>query len=179
MQGNHISWLTIIIVLVFSACKKEASESTNIVDGITVPMGFSAVSFPADNAYTQARWELGKKLFFDPALSKDSTISCGSCHSPAYAFSDTVSLSKGVQGRAGTRNSPTLANVAYLPYFTREGGVPSLEMQVLIPIQEHNEFDFNVLPISAHRCFISYFCFYNFVAINILYLDEITNSATF
>lgn len=148
MQGNCIGTLTIILVVLFSACKKDAVESNTTTDGITVPSGFPAITFPADNAYTPTRWELGKKLFFDPVLSKDSTISCASCHSPALAFSDDVAFSKGVEGKLGTRNSPTLANVAYQPYFTREGGVPSLEMQVLVPIQEHNEFDFNILPIA-------------------------------
>lgn len=148
MQGNCIGTLTIILVVLFSACKKDAPESNSTTEDITVPIGFPVVTFPADNAYTQARWELGKKLFFDPVLSKDNTISCASCHSPALAFSDSVAFSKGVEGKLGTRNSPTLTNVAYQPYFTREGGVPSLEMQVLVPIQEHNEFDFNILPIA-------------------------------
>lgn len=65
-----------------------------------------------------------------------------------FAFSDTVAMSLGARKALGTRNAPTLANVAYNPYFTRDGGVPTLEMQVLVPIQEHNEFDFNILLIA-------------------------------
>src|SRR4029079_5472799 len=57
-------------------------------------------------------------------------------------------VSPGVEERPGTRNAPTLANVAYHPYYTREGGVPTLEMQILVPIQEHAEFDFNILLIA-------------------------------
>jgi cytochrome c peroxidase len=87
-------------------------------------------------------------LFFDPVMSADSSISCASCHRPELAFSDHLAFSPGVAQRPGTRNSPSLANVAYHPYYTREGGVPTLEMQALIPIQEHNEFDFNVLLIA-------------------------------
>ena len=49
--------------------------------------------------------------------------------------------------KVGTRNAPTLGNIGYHPYFTREGGVPTLEMQILVPIQEHNEFDFNIVLI--------------------------------
>ncbi|HNM33184.1 MAG TPA: cytochrome c peroxidase, partial [Chitinophagales bacterium] len=41
---------------------------------------------------------LGKKLFFDPILSKDSSISCSSCHSPANSFSDARFRSIGVDG---------------------------------------------------------------------------------
>ena len=140
--------ILIAIILVLSACKKGQIECISNEDEITIPAGFPAIQFPADNAYTPQRWALGKQLFFDPVLSSDSTISCASCHNPAKAFSDEVAFSKGVAGRLGTRNSPTLTNVAYLPYFTREGGVPTLEMQTLVPIQEHNEFDFNIVLIG-------------------------------
>lgn len=64
------------------------------------------------------------------------------------AFTDGKQFSEGVEGRLGNRNSTTLANVAYHPYYTREGGVPTLEMQVLVPIQEHAEFDMNILDIA-------------------------------
>jgi len=113
-----------------------------------IPAGFPSIDFPEDNAFTQARWELGKKLFYDPVMSVDGTISCASCHNPALAFSDHVAVSLGVEHRSGTRNAPSLANVAYHPYLLREGGVPTLEMQVLVPIQEHNEFDFNIVLLA-------------------------------
>jgi len=112
------------------------------------PLGFPEPTAPEGNEFTKLRWDLGKKLFFDKALSIDNSISCASCHHPELAFSDDKSVSLGVENRAGTRNSPTLANLVYHPYFTREGGVPTLEMQILVPIQEHNEFDFNILLIA-------------------------------
>jgi cytochrome c peroxidase len=115
---------------------------------LQVPDGFPELIFPEGNELTEARWLLGKKLFFDPVLSRDSSISCASCHLPQFAFSDTAAFSPGVDGAPGTRNAPSLANVAYHPYFMREGGVPTLEMQILVPIQEHNEFDFNILLIA-------------------------------
>ncbi len=67
---------------------------------------------------------------------------------PSRAFSDTVALSPGSEKKPGTRNAPSLANVAYHPYYTRDGGVASLEMHVLVPIQEHNEFNSNILEIA-------------------------------
>jgi len=136
-------------LLVFS-CRKDPSEP--VLAGpeplLAVPPGFPEPVFPEGNELTPARWALGKKLFFDPVMSSDSTISCASCHLPSRAFSDTVAFSPGVGGRPGVRNAPSLANIVYHPYFTREGGVPTLEMQVLVPIQEHNEFDFNILLIA-------------------------------
>lgn len=112
-----------------------------------IPTGFPDIVAPEDNEFTQARWELGKRLFYDNVMSSDNTLNCSSCHKASLAFSDDVSLSKGVQNRSTVANAPTLANVAYHPYYTRAGGLSTLEMQVLVPVQEHNEFDFNMLLI--------------------------------
>lgn len=136
-------------VLLF-ACRKELPESVPVEPEplLLVPPGFPVPVFPAGNELTAVRWALGKKLFYDLVMSSDSTIACASCHHAANAFSDTVTFSPGVAGRPGVRNAPTLANIGYHPYFTREGGVPTLEMQIFVPIQEHNEFDFNILLIA-------------------------------
>ncbi|MFN8330266.1 MAG: cytochrome c peroxidase [Saprospiraceae bacterium] len=137
-------------LLIFLACQKE--EISDIPPEneplLFIPRGFPQPILPADNQLTPARFLLGKKLFYEVAFSRDSTISCASCHSPHLAFSDSVAFSFGAGRLPGVRNAPTLANVAYQPYFTREGGVPTLEMQILVPIQEHNEFDFNILLIA-------------------------------
>lgn len=135
-----------IILLCTYACEPSIDDPAN--EWIIIPSGFPEVVFPEGNELSDSRWSLGKKLFYDPALSKDSTISCASCHKPELAFSDDRQFSIGVGERLGTRNAPSLANVAYHPYFTREGGVPSLEQQVLVPVQEHNEFGFNIVLIS-------------------------------
>lgn len=113
-----------------------------------VPKGFPEVEHPEGNEYTRQRWELGKMLFYDPILSKDGKVSCASCHDPTLAFSDSEKVSRGSGDLLGTRNAPSLANIAYHPYFTREGGVPTLEMQILVPIQEHNEFNNNIVLIA-------------------------------
>jgi cytochrome c peroxidase len=136
--------------LLLAACSKESTDngSTGQLPLLWVPVGFPEPLFPADNEFTTARFALGKRLFYDTVMSRDSSVSCASCHDPQRAFSDSAAYSTGSRGRAGTRNAPTLTNVAYQPYFTREGGVPTLEMQILIPIQEHNEFDFNLLLIA-------------------------------
>jgi cytochrome c peroxidase len=115
---------------------------------LVIPTGFPSPVFPADNEFTIERFNLGKKLFYDSILSRTGTVSCASCHRQSLAFSDDVPTSKGVENQLGTRNSPSLANIAYHPYFTREGGVPTLEQQILVPIQEHNEFDNNILRIA-------------------------------
>ncbi len=150
-KAGAISWVFIVVLLTFLwACQKEESipEPDDFPDIMEMPKGFPELTFPEGNEFSMARWALGKKLFFEPALSADSSISCASCHRPRLAFSDDLPVSPGVEQRPGTRNSPTLANIGYNPYFMREGGVPTLEMQVLVPIQEHNEFGFNVVLIA-------------------------------
>ncbi|HEY9178760.1 MAG TPA: cytochrome c peroxidase [Flavipsychrobacter sp.] len=112
------------------------------------PAGFPEIPFPDDNPFSYRKWELGKMLFNDKMLSVDYTISCASCHKTELAFSDDVAKSLGAGALTGRRNAPTLANVAYHPYYTREGGVPTLEMQVLVPIQEHDEMNFNIVDIA-------------------------------
>jgi cytochrome c peroxidase len=131
----------------FFACKKE-STAPPAEPLLAVPEGFPVPVFPEGNELTPERWALGKRLFYDPIMSSDNSVSCASCHLPEMAFTDGKQFSEGVEGRLGTRNAPTLANVAYHPYYTREGGVPTLEMQVLVPIQEHAEFDMNILDIA-------------------------------
>src|SRR5690606_6371436 len=102
---------------------------------VVIPPGFPDIPYPADNTYTPERWALGRKLFYDTALSRDSSVSCASCQRPDFAFADFHAVSPGVDGRLGTRNAPSLANVAYHPYYLREGGLPNLEMQVFVPLQ--------------------------------------------
>jgi cytochrome c peroxidase len=140
-------FIPLVLLSLLLSC---GEESIWVVNNNTIvkPAGFPELVFPEDNAFTEARWALGKKLFFDPILSRDNSISCASCHHPERAFTEDRKFSLGIESRAGSRNAPTLANIGYHPYLMREGGVPTLEMQVLVPIQEHAEFDFNILLIA-------------------------------
>lgn len=106
------------------------------------------MEYPTDNEPDTQKIALGERLFFDPIVSIDSSISCASCHKEVYGFADDVAISPGVEGRLGKRNSPSLWNVGYQPYFMREGGVPTLEMQVLVPVQEHSEMAFNMVLLA-------------------------------
>ncbi len=129
----------------YSCVKDLERENYNYLD--FVPSHFPLPNIAEDSFPSESKVALGRKLFYDPIMSRDSTISCASCHNPALAFSDEVALSLGVDKRLGTRNSPSLANVVYQKLLLREGGIPTLEQQILVPIQEHNEFDNNMLVI--------------------------------
>jgi cytochrome c peroxidase len=83
--------------------------------------------------------KLGEKLFFDNSLSIDNTISCATCHIPALAFTDGKKRSIGIHNRSAKRNSPTLTTVAHQDKFMWDGGIKTLELQVLVPLQDTNE----------------------------------------
>ena len=106
---------------------------------------YPVLEYPADNPNNAAAASLGERLFFDPILSVDSSISCGSCHKPELGFATNDRVTPGVGGVLGKRNSPSLLNVGFQPYFMREGGVPSLEMQVLVPLGDATEMAHNVV----------------------------------
>ncbi len=104
----------------------------------------AVASFMSPPAIT-TKAALGKKLFNDKILSKDNTISCASCHLPEYGFSDTSAFSKGIEGRATTRNTPSVLNMKNRPYFFWDGRAASLEQQALMPISHPDEMG---LPIK-------------------------------
>lgn len=135
-----------LLLLCILSC--EVDDQINTPFHLLVPKGFPEVNIPNDNQLTEERINLGKKLFYDPILSRDSSISCNSCHLQEFAFTDANPTSIGIAGRLGKRNAMSLANVAYANFLQRESGVPTLEMQVLVPIQEHNEMDFNIVAVA-------------------------------
>lgn len=82
---------------------------------------------------------LGKKLFSEKMLSKDSSVSCASCHKPAFAFADTTAFSRGIEGKLTRRNTPSVLNMRNRPYYFWDGRAGSLEEQSLMPIQNPDE----------------------------------------
>ncbi len=116
---------------------------------LTIPKGFPKPFIPEDNAMSHKRVEFGKRLFYDPILSRDTSISCSHCHKPELAFTDGLTRSLGIRGQTLLRNAPTLTNVAYQDSgLLFDMGVPTLEMQILVPVQEHKEFDFDLRLIA-------------------------------
>ncbi len=101
-------------------------------------------SFQQDNTGITTRASLGKKLFSEKILSKDSTVSCASCHKPQFAFSDTTAFSIGIGGKLTKRNTPSVLNMKNRPYFFWDGRAASLEEQSLMPIQNPNEMGLSI-----------------------------------
>jgi cytochrome c peroxidase len=128
-----------LFILFLGSC----STDSFVFEGLDAT--YPEMQFPLDNPANPDAAKLGERLFFDPILSIDSTISCGSCHKPEMGFATNDAVTPGVDGALGKRNSPSLMNVGFQPYFMREGGVPSLEMQVLVPLGDETEMAHNVV----------------------------------
>jgi len=141
----------IAMIALLGACRHPEQEliEPDRPFNVLLPNGFPAIASPADNPLTEASVAMGKALFFDKRLSRDGTISCASCHFPERAFSDTIARSIGVDGRIGMRNSPPLINLAWHSAFFRDGGVPTLEQQVIAPIHDPLEMDFSITRAAA------------------------------
>ena len=139
--------LTALVVVVF-LCSFMISTTANknafqtmplplpIPEGWPVPTG----DIFKDNPPTVEGFLLGKKLFYDPALSSDNATSCGSCHQNFAAFSTfDHDFSHGVSDTLTSRNAPALFNLAWMNNFHWDGGVKNLEMQPINPITAKNE----------------------------------------
>ena len=102
---------------------------------IKAPLGLPPVPIPADNPPTAETIALGRRLYYDPILSVDNTVSCATCHSPQAGFADPKPVSEGVGKKTGTRNSPPVMNAAYFTVQFWDGRAPSLEKQAEGPVQ--------------------------------------------
>ena len=114
---------------------------------------------PADNPLTKKGVELGRKLFYDPVLSADSTLSCSGCHNSAFAFTDSNKrFSVGIDGIEGKRNSMPIYNLMYSqlnPFFEGffwDGRAATLEDQALLPIQDPIEMHETLPNVVAKLC---------------------------
>jgi len=134
---TSVNWFFFACIGVFLAqCRN--SKNTVIVELDSVHL---------ESNFELEKVELGRKLFFDKRLSSDETVSCSSCHLPEMAFTDGLKVSVGVEGRLTERNSPSLLNSGDLPTVMFDGHLPTLEQQVIVPIQEHVEMNMNMLDL--------------------------------
>ena len=100
--------------------------------------------FPSDNPPSAQKIELGRALFFDKRLSLDESIACADCHNPSFAFTDRKAVSDGINGKHSERNAPTLLNSAFLQTVMFDAHLKTLELQVIVPIQEATEMGHNM-----------------------------------
>ena len=156
------------IVTLFFGCERSAkTESSKLptpetdplaqpksLQQVGAPVEMTREKIPADNPQTPEKVSLGQRLFLDPRLSIDGTVSCSTCHDPKLAFTDRRPTSFGVKGRVGQRNAPTVLNALYNKTQFWDGRVNTLEEQAALPIVNavemgHPNLDAAVAEIAA------------------------------
>jgi cytochrome c peroxidase len=142
-----------------AAAQPEVVKSGNW--SMTLPLGLQAGSayIPDDNPITEDKIVLGKFLYFDPRMSKDKTIACASCHNPFHGFTDPARTSKGVGGKLGGRNSPTVINRLFSAEQFWDGRAKDLEEQAHGPLVNpvemamgsHKDVVARIAPIKGYK----------------------------
>ncbi len=125
---------------------------------LEIPEIYRQLSFeiPENNPMTEQGVELGHRLFFDPILSVDSTVSCASCHHRNGAFTDNLPVSFGVENKVGKRSAMSLLNVGFFNAgLFWDGRATTLETQALMPIEDPVEMAHSLtgveLALQGHK----------------------------
>lgn len=144
-----------VMVATIGSCKRDPNPSMLTPYVMQIPAGLPPMNIPANNPMTVEGVALGKKLFFDPILSANNTMSCASCHNQKFAFVDSNRrFSVGIDNIAGNRNSMPLFNLGYQKKFFWDGGAADLESQVIGPIENPVEMHENLgrllTKLNAH-----------------------------
>ncbi|MBS1559822.1 MAG: cytochrome-c peroxidase [Bacteroidetes bacterium] len=109
-------------------------------DGNNPGVGGLKTALPAvRDGFTPQQIDLGRYLFFDPALSGNGTVSCASCHQPDKGFSDGLPTSVGIKHTPLKRAAPSLWNVAFNKRFFWDARASTLEEQMTGPLYSPEE----------------------------------------
>ena len=90
-----------LLVLSLLSCSDDETDPTTVRDEIRSQLGLKSpgpIPYPPNNPAIQERVSLGRLLFFDPILSGNHDVSCGTCHHPAFAWGDGLARAIGVSG---------------------------------------------------------------------------------
>ncbi len=130
-----------VLLLTVAGCQKDTPSP--VFEGPFLPANFpSPVYDLSKNPVTEAGFTLGKRLFYDPLLSRDNTVACGDCHISFAAFSHPDhAVSHGIDGLLGRRNALPIQNMLWRTTFFWDGGVPHLDFTPLNAIQNPVEMD--------------------------------------
>jgi cytochrome c peroxidase len=148
MKTKYI--LLFILPLLWS-CSDNDDNYVDVPITFKVPSNFPPLAYDLqDNPITEKGFELGRKLFYDGRLSSDGTISCGFCHEQQNAFTHHGhTVSQGVDGQTGTRNSPSIQNLGWQTSFMFDGATDHLNLQPILPITNPIEMNGNFSQIVA------------------------------
>lgn len=116
------------------------------------PTNFPPLLYPVNtNPLTMEGVILGKSLFYDTQLSRDSTVSCGFCHQQYAGFGHSDHMfGHGIDSKFGSRNVPGLQNLGWGREFFWDGSISNLDELSVNPIQNPIEMDLK-FPEALNR----------------------------
>ncbi|MFD2742580.1 MULTISPECIES: cytochrome-c peroxidase [Sphingobacterium] len=135
----------LILCAAIWACKKgtDLIEDNEVFVGFVQPSNFPEPAYDfTRNPITKEGFELGRKLFYEPRLSRNNSIACGSCHIQSAAFTHHGhDVSHGIDDRLGTRNPMPIMNMAWHKEFFWDGGAYHLDLAPINAIHSEVEMD--------------------------------------
>jgi cytochrome c peroxidase len=143
--------ILLLLIPLFLSCSDDDDNYIDVPIVFKVPSNFPPLAYDVQaNPITEKGFELGRKLFYDGRLSSDGTISCGFCHEQQHAFTHHGhTVSQGVDGQIGTRNSPSIQNLGWQTSFMFDGAKDHLNLQPILPITNPVEMNGNFSQIVA------------------------------
>lgn len=136
----------ILIIVVFIqvlslSCSKEEGGYEPKPLSLEIPSNFPEIVYDLENnPLTEEGVALGKALFYEGKLSANNAIPCAFCHEQAFAFTHHGhTLSHGVNGGIGFRNTPPIQNMAFKKEFMWDGTATHLDLQPIIPLTSEIE----------------------------------------
>lgn len=137
----HVRLGALIGALVLGTCalgtlgaRDAAAQAPDIAKQREAYKRADSIPFPKDNPYSDVKAKLGEMLFFDPRLSGDNNISCATCHTPSFAWSDPIKVSIGAGNKPMHKRSQTILNIAWADLVMWDGRFATLEAQVFGPL---------------------------------------------
>ncbi len=138
------------MIMIFTSCDDQSIEG---------PKSYSKQDH-GESVFVSSSSALGQVFFSDPRFSSDGRVACSSCHRAEFAFADTTAISRGVWGRQGIRNTPTLVGLHDDILLMWDGGVTPLRhgsQGILAALTAHRDQDMNPIDLEKKlRHFINY-----------------------
>ncbi len=139
--------VTAVLLLSFQDSPARAHEPHRRADAVVTREPIEPL--PLDVQVPIHKAALGERLFHDPTLSADRTVSCATCHPLDKAGADRLRVSQGIGGRQGKRNAPTVFNAAFNFAQFWDARVATLEDQVSGPLTNPDEMGSNWTEVVA------------------------------
>ena len=130
LRNTFLAVIYLIFIILSFSKGFQAFKYENLKERINIiyPLHFPQIIAPIDNPMNDTKIFLGEKLFFEKALSVDSSLSCATCHQPQFAFSSNGNrITPGLGGNYIPRNVPPVFNEAFYPVYFWDGHSNSLE----------------------------------------------------